>query len=114
MSISEQLLTLINRLRPLTDEGDVRWEQAGPTSFRLGLERGSISITSRDGDGDYPFTISIRNGEGVVVEEVELFPVDEGAAPVKSLYLAASRNATGANEVIADMLRELPDPDIPF
>jgi hypothetical protein len=108
-----QLLNLVIRLRARTEEGKMRWERVGDATFATSLRSGAVSVTSRDGDGDFPFVITVRDPEGAMVEDIEVTLAENGAEVVKGLYFGALRSATGASELIGRMLKEVDD-DIPF
>jgi hypothetical protein len=113
---------LLQRLLGATREEKIEWEIAGdrPTSFRYrGPEGDTVLIDSRDDDDDGPYDLYVFGEGGVAVLEVKWSspaprPSTNTDMQLQSLYSSAKNRALGASDVIDRLLRDIPEPDLPF
>jgi hypothetical protein len=76
-------------------------------------DRGSVSIGSRDKDGQPPYELGIYNPNGEKVEELasQLVEGDRPAdwnEPLAELYRVARRSALHADDIIDALIDQLP------
>jgi hypothetical protein len=112
----DQLWRLAQQLTRRTRDGKVTWTNAGETQFETRLGGGSVSVRSRDDDGQQPFVLDVLNPEGVRVETSETPGLDtEWDRVIEDLWNEARRSAGGASDVINALLKETEDEsDLPF
>jgi hypothetical protein len=108
-----RLVELSRRLSAATDAGQLQWTAEDDTSFMWSGSRGSVSVRSRDGDGEEPFEIDVFSAAKQKVETLgSEWTADEQPAPwneaVARLYRAARREALGVDRILEDLLAELP------
>jgi hypothetical protein len=120
MSVSEtvgdRLVELCERLAAATVARNVEWRSDGEDRFVWARAAGSVSIGSRDGDGDAPYQVSVSNADGVEVDRLYSQLVDgDRAAPwnaaLAELYRVARRNALHADELLDTLIALLRAPD---
>lgn len=120
--VPEETQQLVRLLVNETKARRLEWTKgSSSTEFVLVRREGSIVITSRDDDGQYPFVLRVLDPEGVAVEEystAEDLPavMDNDIA---SLYNAARRSEVKASPVVKDLVETLKAEqpkadDIPF
>jgi hypothetical protein len=112
--VSGRLVLLSNLLAAATLAGDADWESAGTGADTYAWERseGSVSIGSRDRDGEPPYRLVVFNADGVAVDELvsQLIENDRPApwnTSLTTLYRAARRSALHADDVLDALLAEL-------
>ena len=112
---AERLVLLCRRLVEATASRQVEWrlDEEEDDLFEWADEVGSVSITSRDGDGDAPYELGIYNPDHEKVEELssDLVGDDEPAPwnePLARLYRAARRSALRADDIIDALIGALP------
>jgi starvation-inducible outer membrane lipoprotein len=76
-------------------------------------EQGSVSVQSRDKDGEPPYQLVVFNTDGAKVDELtsQLLENDQLAEwnePLAILYRSARRSALNADEVIDALIQALP------
>jgi hypothetical protein len=76
-------------------------------------DRGSVSIGSRDQDGEPPYQLVVLNAGGERLEELtsQLLDGDRPAAwnePLADLYRVARRSALRADDVIDALIEAIP------
>lgn len=111
--VYERLIELSKRLKAATGEGQIEWTAVEETVFLWTGARGSVSVRSRDGDGDEPYEIDVFNEARQKVETLgSEWMADEQPAPwndaLTGLYRAARRQALGVDNILKDLLAELP------
>jgi hypothetical protein len=113
-SPSKSLIEICRRLSAAAATGQLKWSAAQETVFLWTGKGGSISVRSRDGDGEEPYEVDIFNAAG---QKVDTFSSEwvgkeqEPAAwndPMARLYRAARRQALGVDQILKDLLAELP------
>jgi hypothetical protein len=113
-SPSKSLIEICRRLSAAAATGQLEWSAAQETVFLWTGKGGSISVRSRDGDGEEPYEVDIFNAAG---QKVDTFSSEwvgkeqEPAAwndPMARLYRAARRQALGVDQILKDLLAELP------
>lgn len=115
---ADRRVLLCQRLVEATASRQVNWrleeEEDEDDLFEWANEAGSVSITSRDGDGDPPYELGIYNPDHEKVEELssDLVGDDEPAPwndPLAQLYRAARRSALRADDIIDALIDALID-----
>ncbi len=110
---SDRVITLCERLAAATLARRAEWRGRGEDVFVWEHDRGSVSIGSRDKDGQPPYDLSIYNPSGEKVEELtsQLVEGDRPAdwnEPLAELYRVARRSALHADEIIDGLIDALP------
>lgn len=115
MSAEEKrrLVVLCERLADATRGGAAEWTRDGKDVFVWTGEQGSVSIGSRDNDGEPPFQLVLVNANGERVEELtsQLVEDDRPAEwnePLGDLYRAARRSGLRADDLIEALIEALP------
>jgi hypothetical protein len=115
---SNQLAKLAERLVDGTRVRSVEWRLSEPEVYAWGTADGSVTIASRDRDGEPPYELAIFNPENVKVDTLksDLLPGDVPAAwngALADLYAAARRSALRADDLIDALISavRVPDPD---
>ena len=108
------VVILCGRLAHATRAGLAKWRVDAEDRFVWELpQQASVSIGSRDKDGEPPYELALFNANGTKVEELssQLVGDDRPAEwnePLATLYRAARRSALGADELIEALLAALP------
>jgi hypothetical protein len=102
---SNRLAKLAQCLLDGTRIRSVEWRLSEPEVYTWGTADGSVTIASRDRDGDPPYELSIFNPDNVKVDTLksDLLPGDVPATwngPLAELYAAARRSALRADDLI--------------
>jgi hypothetical protein len=122
-----KLLQLVDRLSYGTEQGYIKWEAVGETSFSYSTADAGITIESVDGDGQLPFAVRVFDGRGTLLESETshdergdgLRPRDS-AAQLAGLYDVARRNALNIDPVLDALIKQVDntirasEPDVPF
>jgi hypothetical protein len=108
-----RVVVLCERLAEATGAGQVEWRREAEDTFAWQAEQATVSIGSRDKDGEPPYRLVIANANGEKLEELtsELVANDQPAEwnePLANLYRAALRKALGADEIIEELIESLP------
>jgi ankyrin repeat protein len=108
-----RVVVLCERLAGATRIGEINWRREGEDTFVWEAEEASVSIGSRDKDGEPPYQLLVLNANGETLEELtsELLENDDPAEwnePLATLYRAALRKALGADEIIEALIERLP------
>lgn len=91
----QRLTEFMESLCESTSGGRVKWQSEGPASFLLGLPSGSVRIRSVDGDGVFPYELTIFDQDGVSLESATTRTQRNPAGttqPLKSSLNSALRN----------------------
>jgi hypothetical protein len=109
-SDTNQLAKLAERLLDGTRLRSVHWRPAEVETYTWGTTDGSVTIASRDRDGEPPYELAIFNPENVKVDTLksDLLPGDVPApwnGALADLYAAARRDALGADDLIDALMR---------
>jgi hypothetical protein len=114
-----RLSELSQRLTSATTTRAIKWvpEPGKDTSFVYGRKNGSVVIRSRDGDGEPPYELVLYNAEGNRIETLESYWEDRDEPAfwnrsLEELYRAARGNALGIDELIDEIMSELPEPEV--
>ena len=116
----ESLTELCKRLTAATEAGQVKWSAAQEAVFLWAGIGGSVSVSSRDGDGEEPYALDVFNAAGLKVDTVGSEWVGEEQQPapwndpMARLYRAARRQALGGDQIVKDLLAELALADLPL
>jgi hypothetical protein len=110
---TDRLVLLCRRLADATASRRVEWRLEEDERFAWPGEDGSVSITSRDRDGDPPYELAVYNPAGEKVDELssDLVGEDEPAPwnePLAGLYRLARRSALRADDIIDALIDALP------
>ena len=111
---TDGMTVLCERLAHATRTRDAEWRVDADDRFVWERpQQASISIGSRDKDGEPPYQLVLSNANGDKVEELtsQLVGEDEPAVwnePLAALYRAARRSALGADELIDELIAALP------
>jgi hypothetical protein len=110
---SGRVIVLCERLADATRAGRAKWRDEGEDTFLWDGEQGSVSVQSRDKDGEPPYEFVVFNANGVKVDQLtsQLLENDQPAewnVPLAALYRAARRSALNADEVIDALIQALP------
>jgi hypothetical protein len=105
---------LVEKTRAAVKNGEKMWDAVGPDVYELTLQKSSMTIRSRDGDGTYPYIFELVDSLGKTVETLEDNPVD-GQVELGPLYKVVTRGFKdkAVDDTITDILRELDLPDVP-
>jgi hypothetical protein len=106
-------VVLCEELAAATLARDTEWGGDGDDTYRWEHNKGSVSIGSRDKDGQPPYELAVSNSDGVRVEELSSTLLDNDVpAPwneaLAELYRAARRSALNADDVIEALIGVLP------
>ena len=109
----ERLVTLARRLAVATAAGAVSWSIQEPELFSRGSAEGTVTVASRDRDGDPPYELVVYNVEGEKLDELSSALLDDDEpAPwneaLAELHRVAGRNALHADDVIEALIAALP------
>ncbi len=109
----ERLVELSRRLQAATDAGRLEWTAEEDTVFLWTASRGAIGVRSRDGDGEEPYQLDVFSAARQKVETLSSeWTADDQPAPwndaLAGLYRAARRQALGVDNILDDLLAELP------
>jgi hypothetical protein len=110
---TNRIEVLAERLNAATRANEVDWQLQQNDTFVWDRAEGSVSIGSRDADGEPPYELTIYNSEGVKVDQVtsELLANDEPAPwnhLLATLHRTARRKALRADELIDTLIDLLP------
>jgi hypothetical protein len=101
---------LVERLDYATDTKQISWGASINTeSFQVDVGNSTVSLSSRDGDGAYPFELVIQDGSGSVIDSVSSDEVDFGDL-IRDLYQKSRRSAKGIDRAIDEIIYALPEP----
>lgn len=108
----ERLSTLAQHLIDATAQRRAQWDVHADDVYRWGVAEGSVTIASRDRDGEPPYELALYTADGSKVDELEseLLAGDEPAPwneALAELYRIARRSAFGAEEIIDALLERL-------
>jgi hypothetical protein len=107
------LVVLCERLADATRTRAAEWNREGEDTFVWTGGPGSVSIGSRDKDGEPPYQLVVANASGEKLDELtsQLVEDDRPAEwnePLAHLYRAARRSALRADDVIQALIEALP------
>ena len=110
---NDRIVVLARGLATATTLDDVQWEVEGADTFVWKRVEGTVTIGSRDADGEPPYELTIYNGSRVKVDVLrsQLLPSDEPAPwneALADLYRAARRNALHVDALIEALINLLP------
>jgi hypothetical protein len=110
---SGRVVVLCERLGDATRAGKAKWRDEGEDTFLWDGKQGSVSVQSRDKDGEPPYQFVVFNENGVKVDQLtsQLLENDQPAEwnePLAALYRSARRSALNADEVIDALIQALP------
>jgi len=115
----EKLSELMRRLRVATASGSVTWEMLGKFAYSFSSPKSSVYV-SADDDGGPPYTIEIYDSDGAMVEQYHSAlgarheRLVQANTDLAQLYEAIRRRVLRVDDVLDELLDELPpDPD-PF
>jgi hypothetical protein len=117
---AQRLTELAERLATATTGRSAQWELSGADTFVWRATEGSVTVGSRDRDGEPPYELTVSAPTGERVDELTsaLLAGDQPAPwndALVDLYRAARRSALRADEIIDAMIEALPtanvDPD---
>jgi ankyrin repeat protein len=108
-----RLATLAYRLAAATGQRAARWELKGPDVYSWEAHEGTVTVASRDHDGEPPYELALYNARSEKVDELasELLGDDQPAPwneALAELYRVARRSALGADDIIDALLERLP------
>ena len=110
----ESLVEIARRLTAATDAGQVEWAAVEDTVFLWTGKGSSVSVRSRDSDGEEPYELDVFNAAGQKVETLGsewTGDQQEPASwndPISRLYRAARRQALGVDQILQELLAQLP------
>jgi hypothetical protein len=110
---AQRLTELAERLATATTGRSAEWELAGDDTFVWRAGEGSVTVGSRDRDGEAPYELSVSNPTGERVDQLtsELLAGDQPAPwndALVDLYRAARRSALRADDIIDALIEALP------
>ena len=108
-----RVVVLSERLAEATQTGNAEWLREAEDVFVWKGDQGSVSIGSRDHDGEPPYQLVVLNSNGEKLDELtsQLVGDDRPAdwnKPLADLYRAARRSALRADDVIEALIKALP------
>jgi hypothetical protein len=110
---NRRVVVLCERLADATRARAAEWTREGEDVFVWAGGQGSVSIGSRDKDGEPPYQVVVANANGEQLDELtsQLLEDDRPAEwnePLADLYRAARRSALRADDVIQALIEALP------
>ncbi len=117
----EEWLGFANGLRRATDAGRLKWEtlDGDPTAFIAHVRGNAIyAMWSRDGDGQFPYTLEISDLGGAPLAEFTTVaytsdvwgqPDQDASNVIDGLYRDVTRLVTGAPQRAQELLKGLAD-----
>jgi hypothetical protein len=113
----ERLTTLAQELAVATTHRAEGWELRDGDVYVWAAPEGTVTIASRDRDGEPPYELTVHTTGGERVDELasELLENDQPAPwnePLAELYRIARRSALGADEIIDALLERLRETDV--
>jgi hypothetical protein len=113
----ERLTTLARRLGEATSQRAADWELCEPDVYAWSSSEGSVSIASRELDGEDAYELFVYNAQHAQVDELSSVVDGDGAAswnaPLAELHRVARRSALRADDVIDALIEALPQPAEP-
>jgi hypothetical protein len=115
---TEQRLTeLANRLVAATTGRAAQWQLEGDDVFVWTAAEGSVTVGSRDRDGEPPYELVVYNPARERVDELtsELLTDDQPAPwndSLVELYRAARRSALRADDIVDALIEALPETSV--
>jgi hypothetical protein len=108
-----RVVVLSERLADATHTGAAEWLRESEDLFVWQGEQGSVSIGSRDDDGEPPYELVVLNSNGEKLDELTSQLLDDDRVadwnePLANLYRAARRSALRADDVIEALIEALP------
>jgi hypothetical protein len=108
----ERLSTLARHLVDATAQRAAQWDVQSDDVYSWGAPEGSVTIASRDRDGEPPYELALCTTDGSKVDglESELLVGDEPAPwndALAELYRIARRRAFGADAILDALLERL-------
>jgi hypothetical protein len=115
MSVEEnrRIVVLCERLAYATRARTAEWSREEEDTFMWASKEGSVSIGSRDKDGEAPYELVVVNAKGEKLDELTSQLLDDDRVadwnePLAELYRAARRSALRADDVIEALMDALP------
>ncbi|HKI22660.1 MAG TPA: hypothetical protein VKA24_04495 [Gaiellaceae bacterium] len=110
---NRRLVMLCERLAEATRAGRAEWNRDAEDAFVWTGGPGSVSIGSRDKDGEPPYQLVVLNSSGETLDELTSQLVDDDRPadwnePLAELYRGARRSALRADDVIQALIEALP------
>jgi hypothetical protein len=110
---NRRVVVLCERLAEATRARAAEWNRESEDTFVWTGGPGSVSIGSRDKDGEPPYQLVVANAGGEKLDELtsQLVADDRPAEwnqPLADLYRAARRSALRADDVIQALIEALP------
>ena len=114
---AQRLTELAERLATATNGRSAQWELGGADTFVWRATEGSVTVGSRDRDGEPPYELTVSNPAAERVDELtsELLAGDQPAPwndALVDLYRAARRSALRAYDIIDALIEALPAPNV--
>jgi hypothetical protein len=111
--IAQRLTELADRLASATAARTAHWQLQGDDVFVWTAAAGSVTVGSRDRDGEPPYELGVYNPARERVDELtsELLTNDRPAPwndALVELYRTARRNALRADDIIDSLIEALP------
>jgi hypothetical protein len=105
---SSRLIKLLTTLHQRTGKGIQKWTTGSrDDTFIWSGSSASVSMLTRDNDGETPFVVRLIDSEGRIVEE-EIFEfTDESIELVRELYAQARSDALDIDAAIQSLLDDL-------
>jgi hypothetical protein len=111
----QRLMTLARRLAAATASREADWQAREPDVYiwESSAGSGSVSVASRDRDGEPPFELAVYNPAQERVDELGSALLDDDQpAPwndaLATLYRAARRSALRADDIVEALIDALP------
>ena len=107
-----RVVVLCERLLEATRKRAADWDREAEDVFVWKGGQGSVSIGSRDKDGEPPYQLTVVNPDGDMLEELRSDLVADAQPapwnePLAELYRNARRRALKADEVLDAMIQGL-------
>lgn len=111
-----RVVVLCERLAEATRANHAEWRRDEQDIFVWQGSQATVSIGSRDKDGQPPYQLAVVNPDGEKLDELASQLVDddrpaEWNEPLADLYRAARRSALHADEIIQALIDALPTGD---
>jgi hypothetical protein len=114
----ERLAALAQHLVEATAQRRADWDVRDEDVYVWGAAEGSVTVASRDRDGEPPYELALFTADGRKIDQLEseLLIGDEPAPwneALAELYRIARRSALGADEIIDALLERLAEASDP-
>ena len=106
-----RLRTIIAKLTEQTKAGKIQWTSAAPAGFTTSFPDYSVTVASTRSEfaivSSSGHKLVIVNGQGEVIESLDIYIGHPGHDELRALYKVARRNAAGVDKALDELLELL-------